>query len=1299
MIPTSVGSHAAAPMAAVIPSTGAPVGDVNAAMLQTVAEKTGYPMEMLDITMDLENDLGVDSIKRVEILAAVQERVPGLPAVDATTMASLRTLGEIVTYMQSLMGGGGTPAATATQASSLPVPPAIAAQADAGKMPAGKMPADQGPAVDLHALMFAAVAEKTGYPAEMLELSMDLEGDLGIDSIKRVEILAAVQEQAPGMPDVDTNKMAALKTLEEIVVYMQGLMGSVAVAPAQVSAQTPAGPAVDLHALMFAAVAEKTGYPAEMLELSMDLEGDLGIDSIKRVEILAAVQEQAPGMPDVDTNKMAALKTLEEIVVYMQGLMGSVAPAQASSLPAGKPANQAPAVDLHALMFEAVSEKTGYPADMLELSMDLEGDLGIDSIKRVEILAAVQEQAPGMPDVDTNKMAALKTLEEIVVYMQGLMGSVAPAQASSLPAGKMPANQAPAVDLHALMFAAVAEKTGYPADMLELSMDLEGDLGIDSIKRVEILAAVQEQAPGMPDVDTNKMAALKTLEEIVNYMQGLMGGAPTIAAVSSLQAPTVAMEANGSTNLGRFALTLAESPAVGLAAHGVYDVDFTVTGESAIGNALVSALKDRGVKAHYNDKVAAGSKGVIYLGGLSQVSNDDEAIAINREGFRVARTIAPTLAKDGGVFITVQDTGGGFGLTPMPAKRAWLGGLSGLIKTADQEWSDATVKAIDIERGTRAVNEIAIAIADEITLGGADIEVGLMANGKRFCPKSVETNVETGNVVIGENDVIVVSGGARGVTASCVIEWARRSKAKFVLLGRSALETEPANCHNAHTDAALKQVMLVDAKAAGEKITPAILSRRVSKILAGRDIRATLAAIDGAGGKATYVAASVTDASALENALAEIRATWGPITGIVHGAGVLADKYIAEQSDADFDFVFDTKIEGLRALLTATDLDPLKVLCVFSSVAARCGNNGQANYAMANEVLNKVATSMAQAKPNLLVKSLGWGPWEGGMVSPELKAHFDRLGVPMIPLHLGAIMFADEMESSQKDQVELVLGGEPRAAALMSDDLGKPLALEVRVSSKTHAFLEGHCIAGTPVIPVALILEWFSRVASSYRRDLHLSVIKDLKVLKGIRLNHFDADGDMFVVTCAPVKNGSDLTLQLEFRAADGTLHYRAQASMTQTQNVDANSTPATTTLQSWKDNPIYGDVLFHTHDFQVLLDVDSVGPDGIEGNTKGVRQASWTWDHWQTDVAAMDGGLQMLLLWAREELGGSALPMAIGEFRLSSKPPSEGRVRCLAHCTASGTSKATADVLFIDEAGVQLAEMKHVELIMRPRS
>ena len=89
--------------------------------------------------------------------------------------------------------------------------------------------------------------------------------------------------------------------------------------------------------------------------------------------------------------------------------------------------------------------------------------------------------------------------------------------------------------------------------------------------------------------------------------------------------------------------------------------------------------------------------------------------------------------------------------------------------------------------------------------------------------------------------------------------------------------------------------------------------------------------------------------------LEETRKDWGPITGLVHGAGVLADRRIADQTDEQFDRVFNTKVEGLRTLLAGLASDPLKVICMFSSVSARCGNNGQSTYAMANEILNKVA--------------------------------------------------------------------------------------------------------------------------------------------------------------------------------------------------------------------------------------------------------------------------------------------------------------------------------------------------------
>ena len=214
---------------------------------------------------------------------------------------------------------------------------------------------------DLVAQMLDVVADKTGYPVEMLDLSMALEADLGIDSIKRVEILSAVQERIPGLPDVETATMAALVTLQEIVDYLQSLItpaghngvavvpvapvvhngvAAAVVAPAAVSVAVAAPVAVagaDLVAQMLDVVADKTGYPVEMLDLSMALEADLGIDSIKRVEILSAVQERIPGLPDVETATMAALVTLQEIVDYLQSLIAPAGHNGAPTMPAPPP--------------------------------------------------------------------------------------------------------------------------------------------------------------------------------------------------------------------------------------------------------------------------------------------------------------------------------------------------------------------------------------------------------------------------------------------------------------------------------------------------------------------------------------------------------------------------------------------------------------------------------------------------------------------------------------------------------------------------------------------------------------------------------------------------------------------------------------------------------------------------------------------------------------------------------------------------------------------------------------------------
>jgi acyl carrier protein len=180
-------------------------------------------------------------------------------------------------------------------------------------------------------------------------------------------------------------------------------------------------------------------------------------------------------------------------------------------------------------LMSIVSEKTGYPEEMLEPEMDMEADLGIDSIKRVEILGALQDQVPALPELDADDLTELRTLAQIINYVERcevkekpLLKPQTEMTPSLQPAGKTPQLapfHAPEVrEIKTTLMSIVSEKTGYPVDMLELDMDMEADLGIDSIKRVEILGALQDQVPNIQEIDADALTELRTLRHIIGYI-------------------------------------------------------------------------------------------------------------------------------------------------------------------------------------------------------------------------------------------------------------------------------------------------------------------------------------------------------------------------------------------------------------------------------------------------------------------------------------------------------------------------------------------------------------------------------------------------------------------------------------------------------------------------------------------------------------------------------------------------------------------------------------------------------------
>ena len=181
----------------------------------------------------------------------------------------------------------------------------------------------------------------------------------------------------------------------------------------------------------------------------------------------------------------------------------------------------APTAQIQQTIVEIISNTTGYPTDMIEPDMELEADLGIDSIKRVEILSDINTALGEIfTQEDVESLAGISRIQDIVDYVRGLSASAAPtvASASAAVASERPA-KAVSANVKDAILDIISNTTGYPTDMIEPDMELEADLGIDSIKRVEIFADINETlACNLTTEDTECLAELMNIQDIIAYI-------------------------------------------------------------------------------------------------------------------------------------------------------------------------------------------------------------------------------------------------------------------------------------------------------------------------------------------------------------------------------------------------------------------------------------------------------------------------------------------------------------------------------------------------------------------------------------------------------------------------------------------------------------------------------------------------------------------------------------------------------------------------------------------------------------
>ena len=1303
---------ASAPALAVPVAAAVGAERITETLLNVVSEKTGYPIEMLELEMGMDSDLGIDSIKRVEILSTLQERLPGTPTIGPEHLGTLRTLGEIAAHLSA---GAGSIAIAITAAG--PVSTITTATATAAPSASSRHNGAQ-----ITETLLAVVSEKTGYPIEMLELDMGMDSDLGIDSIKRVEILSTLQERLPGTPAIGPEHLGTLRTLGEIAAHLSAGAASIAAPVAAAAATAPSSvhDNAQITETLLAVVSEKTGYPIEMLELDMGMDSDLGIDSIKRVEILSTLQERLPGTPAIGPEHLGSLRTLGEIAAHLSAGAASKAPA-VSPLGAAVHAAANQGVDIAAVLLEVVSEKTGYPVEMLELDMGMDSDLGIDSIKRVEILSTLQERLPDTPAIGPEHLGTLHTMGEIARHLGSNSASIPPVATLAAPAvTAAPCDQQTiGVDVAGELLAVVGEKTGYPVEMLELEMGMDSDLGIDSIKRVEILSTLQERLPASPAIGPEHLGTLHTLGDIAAFLAGSQKQ-PTAQAPTEI-APTVSVVEPTKTS----AHPIVRSSVVPVLLNQDDDADVVVLAndgeiwvtddDSPFTAELCSILLDHGCTvrkvdpAHAHQTIPTGKLSGLVI--CAPVAGTDDLFLEN--AFQLLKNASKALnqaaKEEGAICVTVSRLDGFFGFGSGTSLRDPLsGGLAGLSKTAALEWTDVACKAIDLGDFPNAL-AAAGAVAIEMLRRGP-IEVGLTPAGRHgFTLAVMPAAPAPAAPAVNEGEVVVITGGGRGVTAAAALALARDYRPLLVLLGRSPEPMEePAWLADLSEEAEIKRAIMQQAVG---KLHPREIEEGYRSVLAGRELRSTMQQIAAIGGTAIYRAVDIRDHSAMELLIGEVRRAHGPIRGLVHGAGVLADRLISDKSPEQFEQVYSTKVSGLRALLNATRNDDLKFIALFSSSTGRFGRVGQVDYAVANEVLNKIAQTEARRRTGCRAVSINWGPWDGGMVTTALKKVFAAEGIGVIDLVEGGSFLAREIAAGDApvEIVALATLNAPGGAvvpAAKPQSLSEAFALTLTISD--YPFLRSHVLDGKAVLPMAVIVEWLAHGALHGNPGFRFHGFNDLRICKGVVFENNTAF-KLNVMAGRAVKRESFhlVPVELSSQGANGRtlLHARAEIVLATRLPEGIRSIPEiTSTPYAPQNGVIYNsERLFHGPDLHGIEQVDGCSAKGIAATVKGAP-APGKWikqplrSAWLTDPLVIDSAFQMMILWSFERFGSGSLPCFAGRYRQFQESfPREG-AQVVIRVTSENAHGASADMEFLDRhTGKLVARLEGYECVIDP--
>jgi NAD(P)-dependent dehydrogenase (short-subunit alcohol dehydrogenase family) len=654
------------------------------------------------------------------------------------------------------------------------------------------------------------------------------------------------------------------------------------------------------------------------------------------------------------------------------------------------------------------------------------------------------------------------------------------------------------------------------------------------------------------------------------------------------------------------------------------------------------------------------------------------------------------------------------------------GAITGLLKTVDVEWPEVRVKVVDL-CFEEPVSDLADHLMAEIQTDDNLVEIGYH-NSHRISLGLVDSPLvdrAEDLLQIDPSWVILVTGGARGITAAVAQALSRHYRPTLILVGRSPLPLEKESDVTARLKHPkdIKSTLAAGMKSRGEPATLAKVEATYRQLLKDREIRANIAAIKNAGANVEYHQVDVRNEKSFGNLIDKIHANYGHLDGIIHGAGIIEDKRLTDKSWESFDRVFGTKTDSIFVLSKKLRPETLKFLVLFSSVAGRFGNAGQCDYTAANDLLNKMAVYLDNRWSGRVL-SVNWGPWAGGgMASAEVQRQFNQRGVALISPSQGSESLDLELRKGYKGESEVVIGEGPwRKAVEYADgdtvsDSDLPLLqnnfsiikddgfIEInrRLDPNQDLYLQDHRLDAKPVLPAAMAIELMAEAAQMGWPEWKITTVGDVRVFKGIVLNENSRNVRLIAQAKTDLSSSSknaELECKITDSQQDEIIFYRATLILTKDlpspqsyempihSGMDPFWTSAEGAYEKW---------LFHGPRFQCIKNIQGISKGGMLStlvpSSPKACVANASSGNWLIDPIVIDSGPQLAILWARNYLDITPLPSSFKAVHLYQPFNSASSIQCHFQVLENHSKQSVcANVFYVDQQGNLLGMIERLE-------